>query len=107
MTSWLIAQGCVSNPGGYVNAESVEKRLLGMPSGEIVAKLGTPLEFPLENEIPTWTYRDNASGLGGGSCVITLKIENGRVASARVEKTDISPLSFPMGSCRNLLGKFD
>jgi hypothetical protein len=79
-----------------------------LSESELSAKLGAPTQsVKLSDGTVTWTYRDNAGGLSGGECTVSVNIKDGRVVRAFVNKTDLSPLSFPLGSCRNILGYLD
>ena len=104
----IILIGCASNPGGYKSEGAVEHRLTGMSEAQIATKLGAPTQrVRLSSGGESWTYRDTAGCLKGGDCTVGLVIKNGIVQSASVTARDRSFLSFPLGSCQNLLCNLD
>lgn len=99
--------GCASNPGGYKVEKEAENKLMSMSEEEVAMSLGAPTEkVKLSNGAMAWTYRDEAKGLTGGQCTISLMLKNGKVLKASVTANDRSWVSFPLGSCVNLLGNF-
>jgi len=103
----LTMIGCASNPGGYKSEESVERKLMSLTEQEVVLNLGAPSkQVTTSSGAVAWTYRDEANGLTGGKCTISLVIKKGKVLSASVTAKDRSWVSFPLGSCENILGNF-
>jgi hypothetical protein len=104
----LTLSACASNPGGYKSVDEVQGRLTGMPEGEIAEKLGAPTQSAtLSDGSTVWTYRSRAMGVTGGECTVSLTMREGKVVRAFVTKSDLSPLTFPLGSCKNILGNLD
>ena len=101
----LGVASCATNPGGYKTEGAVEQRLVGMSEAQIATQLGAPTQrVQLTGGGEAWTYRDKAEGLKGGECTVGVVIKRDRVTSASVTARDRSFLSFPLGSCQNLLG---
>jgi hypothetical protein len=96
--------GCASNAGGYKDPRAVEARLTGMSEAEVVQTLGAPQNEVALPDRKTWTYSDDLRALNGGSCRVSLTLQNGRVQSAIVNASDYSWVAYPLGSCRNILG---
>lgn len=100
--------GCATNAGGYRTEETVSARLMEMSESEVAMRMGAPTDKTvLSDGKVLWSYRDDAEGLTGGECTVSMVIEGGEVVSANVVARDRSFVSFPMGSCQNLIGNLD
>ena len=103
----LLVGGCASNVGGYTSALSVEKRLIGLSETQVIQMLGAP-----ENEVmltgrKAWTHSDRIESITGGDCRISLTIKEEKVETAIVNASDYSFVSYPLGSCRNILRRLN
>lgn len=104
----LLLAACASNRGGYTEAKSVENRLNQLSESELAMKLGAPTEkVQLTDGSMVWTYRDKSEGLTGGECTISVVMKNGRVMSSTVTARDRSWVSYPLGSCVNIIANLD
>lgn len=103
--SIFFVSACATNSGGYTNTSDLERRLRGMSEAEIVAKMGAPTEtVQLSDGGSSWSYRDDIGGITGGECTINLVLKDAVVTAATVYARDNSFVSFPLGSCKNLIG---
>ncbi len=106
--SILFVSACATNKGGYTDTSDVERRLRGMTEAEVVAKMGAPTEsVKLSDGSFSWSYRDEIGGLTGGECTINLVLKDAVVTAATVYARDRSFVSFPLGSCKNLIGNLN
>ena len=104
----IILSSCASNKGGYTKPSDVESRLNQLTEAEAAMRLGAPTEkVDLSDGGAVWTYRDKSSGLTGGECTVSLVIKEGHVASSSVTARDRSWVSYPLGSCVNILSNLD
>ncbi|MCH8347229.1 MAG: hypothetical protein IH901_01840 [Proteobacteria bacterium] len=102
----VFLASCASNDAGIKKESQLERYLVGFSQEELVAYLGAPTQDQtLSNGKQVWTYRDDAEGLTGGECTLTLIFNNGITENVTVLSRDWSPLSFPMGGCQNIIGR--
>ena len=102
--SALMLAGCATNQGGYTKPDQVVNRLKQLSEPEVAMMLGAPTEkVELSDGSQTWTYRDDSEGLTGGECTISLVIKAAKVTNAMVTARDKSWVSYPLGSCQNIL----
>ena len=99
---------CATNRGGYTNSSDVVNRLNQLTETEVAMKLGAPTEkADLSDGGSVWTYRDKVKGVTGGECTVSVVIKNGHVISSTITARDRSRVSFPLGSCVNILSNLD
>jgi hypothetical protein len=104
----LILAGCATNQGGYTKPDQVVNRLKQLSESEVAMMLGAPTEkVELSDGSQTWTYRDDSEGLTGGECTISLVIKAAKVTNAMVTARDRSWVSYPLGSCQNILANLN
>jgi hypothetical protein len=104
----VLLSACASNRGGYTKSSDVESRLNQLTEAEVAMKLGAPTDkVSLSDGGSVWTYRDKSAGLTGGECTVSLVIKNGHVVSSTVTARDRSWVSYPLGSCVNILSNLD
>ena len=104
----IIVSGCATNQGGYTKSVDVINRLKQMSEAEVAMLLGAPTEdVELSDGSKTWTYRDDAKGITGGECTVSVMLKNSQVVNAMVAARDISWISYPLGSCRNILANLN
>ena len=104
----ILMLGCSSNKGGYTSPDEVVYRLKQLTESELAIKLGSPTQrVALSDGSETWTYRDDSEGLTGGECVVTVLVNSSKVTDASISARDRSWVSFPLGSCANILGNLD
>jgi hypothetical protein len=97
--------GCATNSGGYRTTSKVQQQLLKMNAEQVLVDLGKPHQVTeLSASKVTWRYSDHPGGLTGGNCSVVVVVENGIVTEANVNSDDRSWVSFPLGSCRNIIG---
>src|SRR5690606_11149216 len=95
---------CASVPSGYTTSEEVEAALKGKNKEFVVTTIGAPnSRIHVEDNIESWTYTSFASGLTGGECKMTVTFVGDSVAKTVLNAADRSWVSYPLGSCRNLL----
>ena len=100
--------GCATNEGGYKEASAVEARLLQLTPYEVTEMLGAPTEqVEIDANTKVWTYRANEYDVTGGSCVVNVTVKNGKIVSSTVLSRDTSWISFPLGACKNVIGKLN
>lgn len=100
--------GCATNQGGYTKPEEVASRLKQLSEAEVAMMLGAPTEkVALSDGSQTWTYRDDSEGLTGGECTVSIIIKDSKVIKAMVTARDKSWLSYPLGSCQNILANLN
>lgn len=104
----FVIFGCATNQGGYKNSSEVVQRLKQLSEAEVAMMLGAPTQkIELSDGSQTWTYRDKSDGLTGGECKVSLTIKNERVVNAIVTARDRSWVSYPLGSCQNILANLN
>jgi hypothetical protein len=103
----ITLTGCATNVGGYTNSSAVEERLVGMSELQISQILGAPANEVMLSDRKAWTFIDELKGLTGGSCRVSVTIKDEKVVSAVVNASDYSFVSYPLGSCRNILRRLD
>lgn len=104
----IVISSCASNRGGYTKSSDVERRLNQLTEADVATKLGAPTDkAKLDDGGSVWTYRDKSEGLTGGECTVSLVIKQGHVVSSTVTARDRSWVSFPLGSCENILSNLD
>jgi hypothetical protein len=95
---------CASVPSGYTTSEEVEAALQGKSKEFVVTTIGAPnSRIQVEDNIESWTYTSFASGLTGGECKMTVTFVGDSVVKTVLNAADRSWVSYPLGSCRNLL----
>lgn len=102
------SNACASNRGGYTTADEAAARLVGMSLAEVATRLGAPTEkMDIDDAGQVISYRDETAGATGGSCRVSLTVNNGVVTSASVLSFDRSPLTFPLGGCQSVIAHLD
>lgn len=82
---FLCVAACSSNRGAYKTEKEIENRLVGMTELNLATRIGSPTERnKLSDGTDVWTYRDDAEGLTGGECTVTLVLQEGVAISASV-----------------------
>lgn len=95
---------CTSVPSGYTTSEEVEAALKGKNKEFVVTTIGAPnSRIQVAENVESWTYNSFASGLTGGECKMTVTFVGDLVKKTVVNAADRSWVSYPLGSCRNLL----
>lgn len=80
---------------------------------EILEVLGAPTDtYQLDESRETWSYRSmgGARGFGAlidGECVINITFSDDDVATVSVNARSESPVSFPLGACRDVIRYLD
>ena len=106
--SVLFLGGCATNQGGYTKPDQVVNRLKQLSEAEVAMMLGAPTEkVELSDGSQTWTYRDDSEGPTGGECTISVLIKESKVINAMVTARDKSWVSYPLGSCQNILANLN
>jgi hypothetical protein len=101
-----LLAGCVTNEGGYKEASAVEDRILELSPQELTSMLGAPTEeVQLDAETRVWTYRAKEYDVTGGACLVNVTVRNNEIISSTVLSRDTSWISFPLGACKNIIGK--
>jgi len=100
----VLLFSCASIPSGYTSPEEVEAALKGKSKAFVVTAIGAPnSRVQVEKNIESWTYTSFASGLTGGECKMTVTFVGDSVTKTVLNAADRSWVSYPLGSCRNLL----
>jgi hypothetical protein len=108
LTLVLALGSCAMNAGGYRSVSAVRDRLIGMSKEDVAVRLGAPTEsMALSPGAEVWTYRTGSIGLTGGQCVVVVTFKNNVASDAKINKTDMSPLVAPLGSCQSIIGNLD
>ena len=106
--SAALFTACATNQAGYTEPDEVTARLNQLDETEVIMMMGAPTEvMELSDGVKAWTYRDDIDGLTGGECAITVVIKDQQVIRANVAARDASWVSFPLGSCKNLLANLN
>ena len=101
---FLFLSSCSSVPSGYTSPEQVEAALQGKNKEFIVTKIGAPnSRIQVDENIESWTFTSFASGLTGGTCKMTVTFVGDYVKKTVLNAGDRSWVSYPLGSCKNLL----
>ena len=101
-----LLSGCATNEGGYTEASAVEARLLQLSPYELTTMLGAPTdEVVVDSDTKVWTYRAKEYDITGGACVVNVTVRKGSIVSSTVHSRDTSWISFPLGACKNIIGK--
>lgn len=100
----LFLISCSSVPSGYTSPDQVEAALKGKSKEFVVSTIGAPnSRIQVDENIESWTFTSFASGLTGGTCKMTVTFVGDSVEKTVVNAGDRSWVSYPLGSCKNLL----
>lgn len=100
----IFLSACSSVPSGYTTPEEVKARLEGKSKEFVVSTLGAPNErIQVSESTESWTYTSFAAGLTGGECKVSVTFVDDSVKTTIINAHDRSWVSYPLGSCRNLL----
>lgn len=103
-----VTTGCATNAGGYRSEGAIIQRLKQLNKDEVARKLGAPNgRIGVDEQRETWTYETSLVSLIGGQCKISISFEGDKVKDAVINSFDYSPVSVPMGSCRQIIRALD